>query len=82
MGLVSLDGPSITAGGVVFYCRTLDNYLRAYDVATRQSRLPAGGQATPMTYRIHDKRFVVVAAGGHGSFGTTPGDAVLAYELK
>ena len=86
MGLASLDGSSITAGGVVFYCRTLDNYLRAYDVATRrklwQSRLPAGGQATPMTYRIHDKRLVVVAAGGHESFGTTPGDAVLANDLK
>ena len=47
MGLASLDGPSITAGGVVFYCRTLDNYLRAYDVATRQSRLPAGGPGDP-----------------------------------
>ena len=86
LGLASLDGPSITAGGVVFYNRTLDNYLRAYDVATRrklwQSRLPAGCQATPMTYRIHDKRLVVVAAGGHESFGTTPGDAVLANDLK
>jgi quinoprotein glucose dehydrogenase len=86
MGVASLGGPLITAGGVVFYSGTLDNYLRAYDVTTGrklwQSRLPAGGQATPMTYRIHGKQMVVVAAGGHGSFGTTLGDAVLAYELK
>lgn len=86
MGVASLGGPLITAGGVVFYSGTLDNYLRAYDVTTGrklwQSRLPAGGQATPMTYRIRGKQMVVVAAGGHGSFGTTSGDSVLAYELK
>ena len=86
MGVASLGGPLITAGGVVFYSGTLDNYLRAYDVTTGrklwQSRLPAGGQATPMTYRIHGRQMVVVAAGGHGSFGTTLGDTVLAYELK
>ncbi|MBC7469130.1 MAG: PQQ-binding-like beta-propeller repeat protein, partial [Ramlibacter sp.] len=86
MGVASLGGPLITAGGVAFYSGTLDNYLRAYDVTSGrklwQSRLPAGGQATPMTYRIHGKQFVVVAAGGHGSFGTTLGDSLVAYELK
>ncbi len=86
MGVASLGGPLITAGGVMFYSGTLDNYLRAYDVTTGrklwQARLPAGGQATPMTYRIQGKQMVVVAAGGHRSFGTTLGDAVVAYELK
>jgi quinoprotein glucose dehydrogenase len=86
MGAASLGGPLITAGGVVFFSGTMDNYLRAYDVTTGrklwENRLPAGGQATPMTYRIHGKQMVVVAAGGHGSFGTTLGDSVLAYELK
>ncbi len=44
--------------------------------------LPAGGQATPMTYRGKDgKQYVVIAAGGHGSLGTTPGDSVVAYRL-
>jgi quinoprotein glucose dehydrogenase len=47
-----------------------------------QPRLPAGGQATPMTYRINGKQMVVVAAGGHGSFGTTLRDAIVAYALK
>ena len=86
MGVASLGGPLITAGGVAFYSGTLDNYLRAYDVTTGrklwQSRLPAGGQATPMTYRVNGKQMVVVAAGGLGSFGTTIGDAVMAYALK
>ena len=86
MGVASLGGPLITAGGVVFYSGTLDNYLRAFDVTTGrklwQSRLPAGGQATPMTYRVNGKQMVVVAAGGHGSFGTTLGDAVVAYTLN
>ena len=86
MGVASLGGPLITAGGVAFYSGAMDNYLRAYDVTTGkklwQSRLPAGGQATPMTYRINGRQMVVVAAGGHGSFGTTLGDAVVAYALK
>ena len=86
LGVPSLGGPLITAGGVFFYSGTLDNYLRAYDVTTGkqlwQGRLPAGGQATPMTYRAADNRqMVVVAAGGHGSLGTTLGDAVVAYAL-
>jgi quinoprotein glucose dehydrogenase len=86
MGVAGLGGPLITAGGVVFYSGTLDNYLRAYDVTTGrklwESRLPAGGQATPMTYRIGGRQMVVVAAGGHGAFGTTLGDSIMAYELK
>jgi quinoprotein glucose dehydrogenase len=45
--------------------------------------LPAGGQATPMTYRGNDGRqYVVIAAGGHGSLGTTPGDSVIAFRLE
>lgn len=86
VGVPSLGGPLVTAGGIFFYSGTLDNYLRAYDVTTGKllwkGRLPAGGQATPMTYRDRNHRqVVVVAAGGHGSFGTTLGDAVVAYRL-
>lgn len=85
MGVASLGGPLITAGGVMFYSGTMDDYLRAYDVTTGrklwQSRLPAGGQATPMTYRAGGRQMVVVAAGGHGSLATTLGDAVVAYAV-
>jgi quinoprotein glucose dehydrogenase len=86
MGVAGLGGPLVTAGGVAFYSGTLDYYLRAYDVTSGrklwQARLPAGGQATPITYRANGRQMVVVAAGGHGSFGTTIGDAVVAYALQ
>lgn len=86
MGVPDLGGPMVTAGGVAFLSGTLDYYLRAYDVTTGRevwkARLPAGGQATPMTYRGGDGRqYVVVAAGGHGSLGTKAGDSVIAYAL-
>ncbi|MDB5818917.1 MAG: glucose dehydrogenase [Rhizobacter sp.] len=86
LGVPSLGGMITTAGGVAFLSGTLDQYLRAYDLATGttlwKARLPAGGQATPMTYsNPAGKQFVVVTAGGHGSLGTKPGDAVIAYSL-
>ena len=86
MGVPSLGGPLLTAGGVAFLSGTLDYYLRAYDVTDGRElwrgRLPAGGQATPMSYLGSDGRqYVVVAAGGHGSLGTKAGDSVIAYAL-
>ncbi len=86
MGVPSLGGPVITAGGVAFLSSTLDYYVRAYDVTTGKqlwrARLPAGGQATPMTYQSRSGRqMVVVVAGGHGSLGTKAGDSVIAYAL-
>ena len=85
LGVPSLGGPLITAGGVTFLTSTLDYYIRAYDVSTGQQlwqdRLPAGGQSTPMSYAIDGKQYVVTAAGGHGSFGTKLGDYVIAYTL-
>ncbi len=86
MGVPNLGGPLLTSGGVAFLSGTLDYYLRAYDVTTGkqlwQGRLPAGGQATPMSYTGRDGRqYVVVAAGGHGSLGTKAGDSVIAYAL-
>lgn len=86
MGVPVLGGPIVTAGGVAFMAGTLDNYVRAYDVATGrqlwQQRLPAGGQATPMTYTgANGRQYLLVVAGGHGSVGTTAGDHVIAYAL-
>lgn len=86
MGVPNLGGPIVTAGGVAFLSGTMDYYLRGYDMATGEelwrARLPAGGQATPMTYEAADGRqFVVVVAGGHGSTGTKAGDDVIAYAL-
>jgi quinoprotein glucose dehydrogenase len=86
MGVPSLGGPIVTAGGVAFATGTLDYYIRAYDVDDGReiwkSRLPAGAQSTPMTYAVNGRQYVVTAAGGHGSFGTKGGDYVIAYALK
>jgi quinoprotein glucose dehydrogenase len=86
LGVPSLGGTIVTAGGVAFLSGTLDYYVRGYDVETGrelwQSRLPAGGQATPMTYADRSGRQVLlVVAGGHGSLGTKAGDHVIAYAL-
>lgn len=86
MGVPGIGGPIVTAGGVAFHSGTLDYYVRAFDVTTGaelwRDRLPAGGQATPMTFQGEDGRqYVVVVAGGHGSTGTKPGDSVIAYAL-
>jgi len=85
MGVPTLGGPLVTAGGVTFLTSTLDYYIRAYDVSTGeqlwQDRLPAGGQSTPMSYALNGKQYVVTAAGGHGSMGTKLGDYVIAYTL-
>jgi quinoprotein glucose dehydrogenase len=86
LGVPGIGGPLLTRGGVAFLAAAVDNYLRAYDVTDGhqlwRARLPAGGQATPMTYANKDgKQFVVIVAGGHGSIGTKPGDYVIAYTL-
>lgn len=85
LGVPGIGGPIITKGGVAFLGAAVDNYIRAYDVTTGrqlwEGRLPAGGQATPMTYTVGDKQYVLIVAGGHGSVGTKPGDYVIAYTL-
>jgi quinoprotein glucose dehydrogenase len=87
LGMAGLGGPIVTAGGVVFMAAVMDNYLRAFDLKDGKTlwegRLPAGGQATPMTYFLEEtgKQYVVIAAGGHARIGTTPGDYVIAYAL-
>jgi quinoprotein glucose dehydrogenase len=87
LGTPNLGGPIATAGGLVFIGAAMDNYLRAFDVETGKElwkgRLPAGGQATPMTYRAGagNRQFVVIAAGGHGNLGTKQGDYLIAFAL-
>ena len=84
-GTTTLGGPMVTAGGIVFTAAAMDNYLRAFDSETGKEiwayQLPAGGQATPMTYSVGGKQYVVIAAGGHGKLGTKQGDYVIAFTL-
>jgi quinoprotein glucose dehydrogenase len=84
LGMVNLGGPILTASGLVFVAATLDDHLRAFDTTNGKLlwdvRLPAGGQATPMTYSVHGRQFLVIAAGGYKS-ESTRGDYVIAYAL-
>lgn len=84
-GSINLGGSIVTAGGLVFIAAARDNLLRAFNVETGEElwsgELPAGGQATPMTYQAGGKQFVVIAAGGHGRLPTKRGDHVVAFAL-
>jgi quinoprotein glucose dehydrogenase len=84
-GVPNFGGPISTDSGLVFIGAAMDNYLRAFDAGSGaelwRGRLPAGGQATPMTYLWKGKQYVVIAAGGHEKAGTKRGDQVIAFAL-
>lgn len=85
LGTPNFGGPIATAGGLVFIGAAMDDYLRAFDVANGEElwrgRLPAGGQATPMTYAWEGRQYVVIYAGGNARGGTRLGDSVVAFAL-
>jgi quinoprotein glucose dehydrogenase len=86
-GDISLGGPIATAGKLVFVAGTaLDPYIRAFDAETGKelwkAQLPASGHATPMTYEIGGRQYVVIAAGGHAKIEQEPlSDALIAFAL-
>jgi len=85
-GTENYGGPIVTAGGVLFIGATVyDRKFHAFDTRSGkllwEVQLPAGGQATPMTYTLNGKQYLVIAAGGHGKLGTKQGDYVLAFSL-
>ena len=83
-GTENYGGPIVTAGGLLFIGATKDEKFRAFDKTTGallwETSLPAGGYATPSTYSVGGKQFVVIAAGG-GKMGTKSGDAYVAFAL-
>lgn len=86
LGAPNIGGSLVTRGGVIFIGASQDQKFRAVDEATGrvlwQVRLPAGGHATPMTYRGRDGRqYVLIVAGGQPAFGTGSGDSFIAYRL-
>ncbi len=85
MGVPNMGGTLTTRSGLIFVGGTLDRYFRAFDAVSGKElwkvRLPAGGQATPMTYMANGRQFVVLTAGGHSIFGTKFGDYTIAYAL-
>ncbi|MBB3226037.1 glucose dehydrogenase [Luteibacter sp. Sphag1AF] len=68
--------------GLVFIGATADHWLRAVDESTGkviwQARLPAGGQASPMSRQVNGKHYVPIALGGHSGLGMKSGGYVMA----
>ncbi len=85
IGTPNNGGPLVTAGGLIFVAATTDDKFRAIDIKTGktvwETDLPAGGQATPMTYEVDGKQYVVLVPGGHHFMETKVGDQVIAYAL-
>lgn len=83
-GTENHGGMVVTAGGLIFIAATEDRNLRAFDKNTGEVlwkyKLPAGGIATPITYAIDGKQYVVIAAGG-GKYGQRAGGSYLAFAL-
>ena len=83
-GTENYGGPVITAGGILFIAATKDGMFRAFDKKTGkllwQTELPAAGFATPSTYEVNGKQYVVVACGGT-KLGTKKGDSYVAFAL-
>jgi len=84
-GTENFGGPIVTAGGLVFIASTKDEKFRAFDAATGEVlweyKLPAGGYATPVTYRVKGKQYLTIAAGGGGKLGTKRGDSFVTFAL-
>jgi quinoprotein glucose dehydrogenase len=76
-------GPIVTAGGLVFIGATSDNKFRAYDKDTGkllwETTLNGRGRATPATYLVQGKQFVVITLSGKN--GDKPQDTIVAFAL-
>src|SRR5438876_50099 len=83
-GTEQYGGPIATRGGLLFIAATQDAKFRAFDRNTGrllwEAPLPAPGYATPCTFAVGGKQFVVVAAGG-GKLGSKSSDTYVAYSL-
>jgi quinoprotein glucose dehydrogenase len=84
-GTDNYGGPLVTGGGIIFIAASRDEKIRAFDKKTGEilweSSLPAAGYATPSTYQVNGKQFVVIACGG-GKLKTRSGDRYLAFSLE
>jgi quinoprotein glucose dehydrogenase len=84
-GSINLGGSLVTATQLVFIAASQDEYLRAFDSISGdvlwKAKLPAGGNAAPISYSVAGKQYVVICAGGHHALRTRYGDTVVAYAL-
>ena len=85
IGTPNNGGAVVTAGGLIFIAAATDDLIRAIDMETGetvwQDTLPGGGQATPMTYEIDGRQYLVIMAGGHHFMETPVNDDLIAYAL-
>lgn len=84
-GVPNLGGPLLTGSGLIVIGAAAEHALRIFDIHTGKElwhhRLPAAAMATPMSYELDGKQYIVVAAGGHSELGTAPGDHLMAFRL-
>jgi quinoprotein glucose dehydrogenase len=84
-GTFNIGGPLVTAGGLVFIGAAMDERFHAYDKATGkllwEYQLDAGAYATPASYEIAGRQYVIIAAGGGGKPETRPGNAYYCFAL-
>lgn len=86
-GLPGTAAPMMTATGLIFSGISNEHVLRAFDLKSGielwQVDLPTAANALPMSYQLNEngRQFVVVAAGGHWSGGSPPGDYIVAFAL-
>jgi len=84
-GTENYGGPITTKGGLIFIGASKDEKFRAFDKDNGkilwETKLPAAGYATPCTYKVKGKQYVVIAAGG-GKIGTKSGDTYVAFALE
>ncbi|QHV97916.1 outer membrane protein assembly factor BamB family protein [Spirosoma endbachense] len=83
-GTENYGGPVITASGLLFIAATKDEKFRAFDKKTGkllwETDLPAAGFATPATYQVDGKQYVVIACGG-AKLGAKKGNQYVAFAL-
>ncbi len=85
-GCENFGGTIVTKGGLIFIGGTKDEKFRAFDKRTGEilweTKLPAGGYATPCVYMVNGRQYVCIAAGGAGKLKTKVGDAFVAFALS
>ncbi len=84
-GTPNLGGGLVTDGGVFFIAATMDRQFRAFDVRDGRQlwtyRLPVDATATPMSYTLASRQYVLLNAGGHAMYGRGTGDYLIAFAL-
>ena len=84
-GTFNIGGPLVTKGGLVFIGAAMDERFHAFDKESGELiweyQMESGGYASPSTYELNGRQYIVIAAGGGGKPGTKKGDAYYCFAL-